>query len=105
VKTSSLVEQYRDKEREQETNELSSWQTFSMRAFSHRDSLCQMLDEELEQGRGIAGYGASARSSTLLNFCGIGSEYISMIADQNPLKHKSFTAGSGILIELHVGLI
>ena len=46
----------------------------------------------------IAGYGASARSSTLLNFCGINSSLISMIADQSPLKQKLFTAGTHIPI-------
>lgn len=99
VKTSPSVQRYRDKEQEQKSNELSSWQEFSVRAFAHRDSLCQMLDEELKQGYTIAGYGASARSSTLLNFCGIGPEHISIIADQNQLKHKSFTAGTNILID------
>jgi hypothetical protein len=47
----------------------------------------------------IVGYGASARSSTLLNYCGINAEFISSIADENPLKHNHFTAGTHIPIE------
>ena len=46
----------------------------------------------------VVGYGASARSSTLLNFCGIDHKLVSMIADQNPLKHKCFTSGTRIPI-------
>ncbi|MHC4571165.1 MAG: class I SAM-dependent methyltransferase [Planctomycetota bacterium] len=99
MKTGSSVQQYRNDEQEHKSNELSSWQEFSQRAFAHRDLLRRMLDEELKQGRTVVGYGASARSSTLLNFCGIDSKYISMIADQNPLKHKFFTAGTNILID------
>ena len=41
-------------------------------------------------------YGASARSSTLLNFCGITSEHISIVIDKNPLKDGLITAGSNI---------
>ena len=99
MKASSSVQQYRDDEEQHKSNGLSSWQEFSRRAFAHRDLLRRMLDEELKQGRTVVGYGASARSSTLLNFCGIDSKYISIIADQNPLKHKFFTAGTNILID------
>ena len=38
---------------------------------------------ELKAGRKVVGYGASARSSTLLNYCGITGDRISVIADQN----------------------
>ena len=42
--------------------------------------------------------GASARSSTLLNYCGITRETIAEVADMNPLKQGLFTAGTGIPI-------
>ena len=51
------------------------------------------------RGGRIAGWGASARSSTLLNYCGIDSRYIDAIADQNELKHGKYTAGTHILID------
>ena len=47
----------------------------------------------------VAGYGASARSSTMLNFCGIDDKILKVIADQNPLKQGKFTAGTHILIK------
>ena len=46
----------------------------------------------------IIGYGASARSSTLLNFCGIDHRHLICIADGNPLKQGKFTAGTDIPI-------
>ena len=56
--------------------------------------------ELLEATKGkVVGYGASARSSTLLNYCGIGPDKISVIADQNPLKQGKYTAGTRILIQ------
>ncbi len=75
-----IVQWYRDREEEERINEFSSWQDFAKRAFSHRDKLLDILQEAAKEGK-VVGYGASARSSTLLNFCGINSSLISMIAD------------------------
>ena len=41
---------------------------------------------------------ALARSSTLLNFCGLNSSKIEFIIDQNPLKHNLYTPGTNIPI-------
>lgn len=57
------------------------------------------MNDLKKEGKTIVGYGASARSSTLSNFCGIDRRSISMIADQNPLKHRKYTAGTHILID------
>ena len=46
----------------------------------------------------IIGYGASARSSTLLNFCNIDFNKIKFIFDMNKLKHNLLTAGTNIRI-------
>jgi 2-polyprenyl-3-methyl-5-hydroxy-6-metoxy-1,4-benzoquinol methylase len=99
VKEMSIVEFYRDQEKETKINKLESWQGFVQKAFSHRKKLLDILSNLFKNGEMIAGYGASARSSTLLNFCGIDSNLISIIADQNPLKQKLFTAGTHIPIE------
>jgi len=57
-----------------------------------------MINEEVAREATIVGYGASARSSTLLNFCGINNRHLACIADQNPIKHNKYTAGTNILI-------
>ena len=46
----------------------------------------------------IFGYGASARSSTLLNFSNINSKYLDFIIDKNMLKNKKLTPGTNIEI-------
>lgn len=99
VKEMPIVEFYRNQEKENKINKLESWQGFAQRAFSHRKKLLDILSSLSKNGEIIVGYGASARSSTLLNFCGIDSNLISIIADQNPMKQKHFTAGSHILID------
>lgn len=94
-----IVQSYRDSEKEAKVNELSSWGNFADHVYSHRERLLKILTAVTEKTGPIVGYGASARSSTLLNFCGIDTRFVSMIADQNPLKHKHYTAGTHIPID------
>lgn len=93
------VEQYREREIRGATNELKSWEDFARRSSTHKDQLATMLQTIAARGGQIVGWGASARSSTLLNFCGIDARTVSCIADRNPLKQKLFTAGTRIPIE------
>lgn len=77
---------------------LDSWQTFSKRANQHRILLKELIDGEIKMGHILVGYGASARSSTLLNFCKIDHSHLRCIADQSPFKHLKYTPGTDILI-------
>lgn len=79
-------------------NALPAWKHFAEASFSHREALLALLQAEAEAGRKVVGYGASARSSTMLNFCGIGPGLIAAIADQNPMKQGLFSPGTHIPI-------
>ncbi len=50
------------------------------------------------KGKRLIGYGASARSSTLLNYCGIDNRHLEVVADKNTLKHGRYTPGTDIPI-------
>jgi C-methyltransferase C-terminal domain/Putative zinc binding domain/Methyltransferase domain len=50
------------------------------------------------EGRRIVGYGAPAKGNTLLNFCGIGTEFIDFTVDRSPHKQGRFLPGSHIPI-------
>ncbi len=77
---------------------LEAWQQFAKKTHQHRIDLKNMIKSELDAGKKIIGYGASARSSTLLNFCDINHNHLICVADQNPLKHNRYTPGTNILI-------
>ena len=77
---------------------LETWQDFARQALHHRSVLNSMIENELNLKRKIIGYGASARSSTMLNFCGINHRHLICIADQNSFKHTRYTPGTDILI-------
>lgn len=79
-------------------NVVSSWKEFAKHAYLHREQLLSALNKELGKRKRIVGYGASARSSTMLNFCGIDDRILDSIMDQNTLKQNNYTPGSHILI-------
>jgi len=90
-------------EMEKNLNSFNRWLDFSNQVTKHALKLKQMV---LESGNKIPAYGASARSSTLLNFCGINHEHISVVIDKNPMKHGLITAGSNIpVVSFTEGLI
>ncbi|MAJ81766.1 MAG: hypothetical protein CMF41_02495 [Legionellales bacterium] len=77
-------------------NQLASWQDFAKRTINHKEKLRSFLNSEKLP---IAGYGASARSSTMLNFLGVDERHIECIYDKNPLKQGLLTAGTDIPIK------
>src|SRR5262249_55667945 len=47
-------------------------------------------------GKRIAGYGAPGKGNTLLNYCGIRTDFIDFTVDRNPYKHGRFLPGTHI---------
>lgn len=68
------------------------------RANRIRHRLRDLLWEQSRAGRRVAGYGASGKSTTLLNFCEIGPDLVQYFIDSTPMKHGRFTPGTGIPI-------
>ena len=44
----------------------------------------------------MIGYGATSKSTTILNYCNVGSELIDFIVDTTPIKQNTFTPGKHI---------
>lgn len=74
------------------------WHEFARRCGRHRDELRALISRHRNEGKRVIGYGASARSSTLLNYCGIDRMDVEAIADGNVLKQGWNTPGSNIPI-------
>ncbi|MBX9695521.1 MAG: hypothetical protein K2Z81_24260, partial [Cyanobacteria bacterium] len=77
---------------------LEFYQTFQRRVLELKEELCSMLANLKADGKKVAGYGASAKGTTLLNFFGIGKETIDFIADLSPVKQGLFTPGTHLPI-------
>ena len=61
-----------------------------------RDELVDALRRLRADGRRVAGYAATSKSTTVLNYAGIGPELIAYIADSTPAKHGTTTPGTHI---------
>jgi 2-polyprenyl-3-methyl-5-hydroxy-6-metoxy-1,4-benzoquinol methylase len=64
-----------------------------------KTKLVQLLGGLKKTGNTIAAYGAAAKGNTLLNYCGIGREYIDYVVDRSPYKQGRYLPGSHIPIE------
>jgi SAM-dependent methyltransferase len=62
-----------------------------------RDLLATLITLKRE-GRRICGYGAPGKGNTLLNYCGIGPDFLDFTVDRNPYKHGRFTPGMHVPI-------
>ncbi|NNF65577.1 MAG: class I SAM-dependent methyltransferase [Acidimicrobiia bacterium] len=71
---------------------------FAKMAELHRNEVRSLLGSLKAEGKTIAGYGAAAKGTVLLNFAGIGSETIDFIVDRNPAKQGKFLPGVDIPI-------
>jgi SAM-dependent methyltransferase len=78
---------------------------FAARVRLLRTQLRTLLAELKQTGHRIAGYGASAKGSTLLNYCQIGRETIDFIVDRSTVKQGHYTPGTRILIEAPEALL
>lgn len=61
-----------------------------------RAELIRLLKELKAAGKKIVGYGAPAKGNTLLNYCGISTQYVDYIVDRTLFKHGKFTPGMHI---------
>jgi hypothetical protein len=66
------------------------------RAANIKKELLAILSDIKRQGKKIVGYGAPAKGNTLLNYCGISTQYLDYIIDKTYFKHGKFTPGMHI---------
>jgi len=78
-------------------NDAHTWQQFGEKSKQHARNLKSIVEKYTKNNPLIA-YGASARSSTLMNFARISNKEIEYVIDRNPIKHALFTPGTNIKI-------
>jgi len=74
------------------------YEDFADRVCGIRGDLLNLLRKLKEGGNSIAAYGASAKGSTLLNFCGLGAETLAFVADRSTAKQGRRTPGTHLPI-------
>ena len=92
------VQSLREEERAFGMDGVTVYQTFAKQVERTKRELLTCLIELKRQGRSIAGYGAPAKGNTLLNYCGIRTDFIDYTVDRNPHKQNLFLPGTHIPI-------
>ena len=82
----------------QKLNSIQNWKKLNLICKKHKIKLNKMINK-LKTNNNIAAYGASARSSTLINFLNQNNQSIKKVFDLNSLKRGLFTPGTHIMIE------
>jgi hypothetical protein len=77
---------------------LDSYRSFAEKVKNTKRQLLDCLIQAKRQGKSIVGYGAPGKGNTLLNYCGVGTDFIDYTVDRNPYKHGQFTPGTHIPI-------
>jgi hypothetical protein len=76
----------------------AAYEAFGGQVQKTKRKLLSALVEIKERGHRIVGYGAPGKGNTLLNYCGIGTDFLDFTVDRNPHKHGRFTPGMHIPI-------
>jgi 2-polyprenyl-3-methyl-5-hydroxy-6-metoxy-1,4-benzoquinol methylase len=79
-------------------NRLETYAPFTEQVHETKRQLLEFLIGAKRKGHRIAGYGAPGKGNTLLNYCGIRTDFLEYTVDRNPYKHGKFLPGTHIPI-------
>ncbi len=77
---------------------LERYRAFSAQVHTTKNALLSALIELKRAGKRIAAYGAAGKSVTLLNYCGVRTDFVDYCVDRNPVKQGTYLAGVRIPI-------
>ncbi len=94
----SRVTELRQREKDLRLDRLETYLSFSGRVTQVKRNLLRFLIDAKEANKVIAAYGAPAKGNTLLNYCGIRTDFIDYTMDRSPHKQGQYLPGSHIPI-------
>ena len=92
-KVERSVEENLQKEKQAGLDEFITYQYFSSLVDQSKNQLVNMLSELKRAGKKIVSYGATSKSTTIFNYCGITTELIDYIVDTTPAKQGKLSPG------------
>jgi len=78
---------------------ISTYSGFSDKVQETKRKILEFLIGAKRDGKRVCGYGAPGKGNTLLNYCGIRTDFIDYTVDRNPYKQGKFTPGTHIPIK------
>lgn len=92
------VIELRQRERDLGFERLETYDQFGEQVKETKRKLLEFLISARRAGKTVAGYGAPGKGNTLLNYCGIRTDFLAYTVDRNPYKQGRFLPGTHIPI-------
>ena len=92
------VVKLREREFKAGLDRINTYATFSEQVVESKRALLELLVGLRRERKVVAGYGAPGKGNTLLNYCGIRTDFLEFTVDRNPYKHGRFLPGTHIPI-------
>jgi methylation protein EvaC len=80
---------------------IETYRTFKKNVERSRDKLMTLLRDLKKQGKRVAAYGATSKSTTVTNYCGITPDLVEYISDTTPIKQGKFSPGAHIPVKAY----
>jgi SAM-dependent methyltransferase len=93
-----MLRALRDREISLGFDRIETYARFEEQVRATKRQLLALLTEAKGAGKRIVGYGAPGKSATLLNYCGIRTDFLDFTVDKNPYKHGRYCPGTHIPI-------
>ena len=88
-----------EKEKSYGLLDLKTYYGFGKKVEATKRKLLQFLIQAKNEGKKIVGYGAPAKGNTLLNYCGIRTDFLDYTVDRSPHKQNKYLPGTHIPIK------
>jgi hypothetical protein len=98
LEESAALAALRERELEAGYADIGRYSVFEERARETKRKLLEYLIEAKRAGKTVVGYGAPGKGNTLLNYCGIRTDFVDFTVDRNPYKQGRFLPGTHIPI-------
>jgi SAM-dependent methyltransferase len=85
-------------ERSRGLDGMAAYQSFGPKVSATKRKLLSFLIDARNRGKSVAGYGAPGKGNTLLNYCGIRTDFLDYTVDRNPVKQGNWLPGTRIPI-------
>ena len=98
LKISHKIKEKIEMEKKNELNKIQTYENFQEQVVQTKIDIWKFFSQAKNDNKSIVGYGAPAKATTMLNYCGIKNDFLEYTVDVNPNKQNHFIPGTRIPI-------